>query len=267
MFRTHPTVRRAEYPLPLPTPRVIRGSPAKVSGSAPRRGPLRLAGFPQLFPGLPGSTTLMLVGTGQANRLGAKSVDERKLEIPTTTNNTARALEAKRQRLQHASRAPCLYTSTSTRMQRISRAPYLFASYTSLHPQHASRSLASTRLQRIARAHTSTRPHLHACGASPDLQGSRGNLLHVPTPLPALRTPSTSARLQRTSRAPDLLRQIEATRLQRTSRPLLTQRPQAGSTPPELLRQRGKRLQARRMPLEHAHHLYKHNQVGREGEA
>jgi len=34
---------------PLPTPRVIRGSCANLSGFAPRQAPLRLAGCPQLL--------------------------------------------------------------------------------------------------------------------------------------------------------------------------------------------------------------------------
>jgi len=89
----------------------------------------------------------------------------------------------------------------AARLQRISRTPYVYASYTSLHPQHASRSLASTLLHHTSRAlelHTSTPPRrwarsippelhaftpprLHTCSACPDLHTSRPLHLHVPS--------------------------------------------------------------------------------------
>ncbi len=124
------------------------------------------------------------------------ALEERKLEIPTTTNNTLGLHTSMSLRLQHTSGPPDLYasytslrrlhTSTSTRLQRISRAPELhtsmslrmqrtsrppclYASYTSLHPQHASRApelhtstSASKHLQRISRTpYTSMSPGPH----------------------------------------------------------------------------------------------------------
>src|SRR6266480_4772796 len=134
-----------------------------------------------------------------------QGLEERKLEIPTTTNNSLElhtSFEATPAACLQSSRSPYLYISTSTacsaspeplrqprprpytrskppdlptsipllrqRLQRTSRAPYLYASYTSLHPQRASRSLASTRLQRISRA-----PYLHVPTLAAHLQTSK----------------------------------------------------------------------------------------------
>ncbi len=48
--------------LPLPTRRVIRGIAANLSVLAPRQGPLRLAGYPQLLVAPSGGMALMLAG-------------------------------------------------------------------------------------------------------------------------------------------------------------------------------------------------------------
>jgi len=150
-----------------------------------------------------------------------KGLEERKLDISTTTNNT---LEPHTSTSLRASRAPDLHTSTSK--QRISRT--LEANpYTSLHPQHASRSLASTRLQHISRA-----PYLDVPSLAVHLQTSRAleatsytylhrlptsepPYLHVCTPtahLPSSRSleanTSTSLRRQCASRVPGLLREM-----------------------------------------------------------
>jgi len=113
-----------------------------------------------------------------------QSLDVRKLEIPTTTNNTLSSIPLLRQRLQRASkssRSPYLNVPTAaahfpsfeplagtppelaisvplhlhvytpaTHLQS-SRAPCLYASYTSLHRRQSSRNpylLDATRLQR-----------------------------------------------------------------------------------------------------------------------
>ncbi len=114
-----------------------------------------------------------------------------------------------------SSRAPYLYDSTSTRMQRTAGAPKLHTSmrptrpYTrsispelqSSIPLHLHVYAPATHLQNScgklldvptpAARFQISRPldakRQHACGASPDLQGSRGKyLLHVPTPRPDL---------------------------------------------------------------------------------
>ena len=104
-------------------------------------------------------------------------------------------------RLQRTSRAPEFHTSMRpTRLYTASRAPYLYASHTFLHPQHAfqsSRSLASTRLQRISRTleansytslhpqHASGSPYLDVPSPAPqllELRSSGGKHLHVPGP-------------------------------------------------------------------------------------
>ena len=135
-------------------------------------------------------------GTGDANRLGAKSLEERTLEIPTTTNiplhpyvststrlpRTSRAPELLRQtptRPYTRSTPPVLHASMSLRLQRISRAPYLHVPTLAAHPQNPG-ALEANSYTYLHRRQTSRAPYLYA---------------------------STSARLQRTSRAPDLLRQ------------------------------------------------------------
>jgi len=105
-----------------------------------------------------------------------KSLEERKLEIPTTTTNIPLHLYV-------YTPVACLQSSRSPyldRDQRTSRAPNLCASSTSLHAQHTSRApdldnlyvSTSTRVQHTSRApdlHTCTSPRLHASSAPPEL--------------------------------------------------------------------------------------------------
>ncbi len=114
------------------------------------------------------------------------------------------------------------------RLQRISRTLEV-NSYTSLHPQHASRSLVFQRLQRISRApyldvptlaahlqtskaleansytylhrlQTSEPPYLHVCTPTAHLPSSRSPYLHTYTP--ATRLPSSRALEANTSTSP-----------------------------------------------------------------
>src|SRR6266480_3891485 len=123
-------------------------------------------------------------GATQPQAFCPKSLAERKLEIPTTTNNTLElhtSFEATPAARLQSSRVPYLYTSTSTRLRRISRPRYLYASSTSLHLQHASRARELLR---------QTPPRLHACSAPPELQSSIPlYVLHVPTPPARSRSP------------------------------------------------------------------------------
>jgi len=186
------------------------------------------------------ASTRVTADDANRKRFCPKSFEERKLEIPTTTNNTldlhtsfeatpAACLQSSTSlvfqrlqrisrapnfclRVQHASRAPDLHTSMFLRLQRISR-PLLRQ-----RPQARSmpselqiaRSLASTRLQ-PPELHTSLRHHVCTLAAC----------LYVRT--------SSSLHLQHASGAPELLGQT----------PL---RPYAGSAPLELRGSWGKYL-------------------------
>ena len=114
---------------------------------------------------------------------------------------------------------PELHTSMSLRLQRISRT--LEAnSYTSVHPQHASRSPYLDVPTPAAHLQNSIPRCPYAFGASPELPNSTSRTptarltssipphLHARSVPPQLRAPnlyaSTSARPQRTSRAPGL---------------------------------------------------------------
>ena len=148
---------------------------------------------------------------GDANRVGAKSLEERKLKIPTTTNNT---LELLSQRGNACSASPELDTSMrptrpytrSTPAAHLQNSIPLYASYTSLHPQHAC--IASPEL------HTSTRPTPAA-----HLQSFRA---------PYLFTSHTSLHPQHASRS------LASTRLQRISRPLEAKRQHTCGESPDL---------------------------------
>src|SRR5947207_1186692 len=112
------------------------------------------------------------MGQATQTRLGAKSLDERKLEIPTTTNNTLklhnsmslrlqripRDKEAKRQHACGAS--PGLLRQTPTRTDAASSPPALNTSMPPTRAYTASRPPA---------LHTSTLARLHAYSAPPEL--------------------------------------------------------------------------------------------------
>ncbi len=157
--------------IPLTLRRPSGGLGAKISGDGPRvrAGEWR------------GQVT-------QTQAFRPKSLDERKLEIRTTTTHT-RAPElhiSTSPRLHACSVSPELQSSiylcassTTLRLQHAARAPCLDASYTSLHPQHVSRA---------PDLHTSTRPHLHACSAPSELQSSIPLHIHIYTPAAHLHT-------------------------------------------------------------------------------
>ena len=170
---------------------------------------------------------------GDANRVGAKSLEERKLKIPTTTNNT---LELLSQRGNACSASPELDTSMRpTRPYTRSTPPDLKC----LHACSASPELLRQRGNTLA-AHLQTSRALEANSYTYLRRLQTSRLLrqipprpHAYSTLPSSRSleanTSTSLRRQCASRVPGFLRQIEATRLQRTSRPLVYQGPQHAS--------------------------------------
>ncbi len=132
----------------------------------------------------------------------AVSLEERKLEIPTTTTNNTLELQSSipllRQRLQRASKAPHLHSSMSLRLQRIARAPNLCASSTSLHLHHASR---APDLQHINVHKPAAHPQSSDASVSPP-PPPRTYTCSTPPELPiSIPLVSTSTRLQRISRA------------------------------------------------------------------